>query len=68
MSEFLAARIHPWQAFRIRKFAEYKGLPLGLVLTEAIQLLLSTENLPPELLETWLEEYHREKENVEAPQ
>lgn len=60
MSEFLAARIHPWQAFRIRKWAEHKKQPLGLVLTEAIQLYLSSEKVPPELLEQWLVEYRKE--------
>ena len=60
MSEFLAARIHHWQAFRIRKFAELKGMPLGLILTEAIQIYLSIEKVPPELVEEWLTEYRKE--------
>lgn len=57
MSEFLAARVPPWQAFKIKKLAERNNQNLGLVLTEAIQIYFSTLELPNELLEQWLEEY-----------
>lgn len=57
MSEFLAARVHPWQAFRIRRYADRIQQPLGLVLTEAIQVFLSTQQLPQEVTDAWLREY-----------
>lgn len=65
MSDFLAARVHPWQAFRIRKFAQFKGIPLGLILTEAIQVYLSIEKVPPELVEEWLKEYRENHYEVD---
>ena len=57
MSELLAARVHPWQAFRLRKWAEHKQMPLGLILTEAIQVYMGIEAIAPELTEQWLKEY-----------
>ena len=56
-NEFLAARVPPWQVFRIKKWAEHIGQPLGMVLTEAIATFLSVQEVPPELTEAWLKEY-----------
>jgi len=55
VSVLLAARVPPWQAFRLRKLAEEKGLPLGLVLTEAIQALML--DVDEEKIQMWLKEY-----------
>ena len=66
MSDFLAARVHPWQAFRIRKWAEHAEQPLGIVLMEAIQVYLGEQHIPPELAEAWLKEYQEIKTTKEA--
>lgn len=65
MSDLLAARVNHWQAFKIRKYAEENGIPLGLVITEAIQLYFSQLNISQERIDAWLVEYHELKENHE---
>ena len=65
MTTFLAARVPPWQAFRIRKWAEHQGEPLGLVLAEAIRVFLDSQDVSRELTAAWLKEY-RAKEPVNA--
>jgi len=56
-STLLAARIHPWQAFKIRKISEERGQRLGLILSEAIQIYTSLQ-FSKEKLDEWLREYH----------
>ena len=63
MTKLLAARVHPWQAFRIRKWAEIQGIPLGVILAEAIQVFLSTQQIPNSTIERWLEEYREAKDH-----
>ncbi len=67
MAELLAVRVHPWQAFRLRQWAEHKGVPLGMMLTEAIQGFLASENIPQELTDQWLLEYHEQEGNADQP-
>lgn len=56
-NELLAVRIHPWQAFRLRKFAELQGQNEGLILMDALRTFFSLQNLPSELIQQWLAEY-----------
>ena len=67
MTELLAVRVHQWQAFRFRKWAEHKGVPLGMMLTEAIQGFLVSENIPQELIEEWLREYRETQVGNDQP-
>lgn len=59
----LSARIHPWQNFRIRKYAEEQGQELGAILTEAIQIYFSHLNISQEHINEWIKEY-RDGENA----
>lgn len=62
-NEFIAARIHPWQAFRLHKYAEMQGQNEGAVLMDALKTFFSIQKIPAELTKKWLDEYrasHRE--------
>lgn len=56
-NELLAVRIHPWQAFRLRKYAEMQGQNEGVILMDALKTFFSMQNLPGELTQKWLAEY-----------
>ena len=62
MSEttLVGVRVHSWQWFKLRKWAELQSLPLGQALTEAIKEFLATQGIPDSEISKWLTEYHAE--------
>ena len=56
-TKLLAARVHSWQDFKIRKLAEMRNQKLGFVLGDAIQAYCS--EIPQETIDQWLEEYQK---------
>ena len=61
----LAVRVHPWQLFRFRKYAQKHGIHLGQLATEMIQEYLAQpyHGVPKAELEKWLAEYHETQKN-----
>jgi len=61
----LAARVHPWQLFRIRKVAEWLKQPFSRVIMDALQVYCHGLEIPRETLDKWLDEYHKEFPDVD---
>lgn len=57
-NKILAARVSSWPSFKIRKYSKERGEPLGLILTDAIQIYLNLMDIPEKKIEEWLKEYH----------
>lgn len=60
-SKLLAARVNAWQDFKIRKIATDRELPLGFILSEAIQIY-SISQYPQSKIQDWLKEYQEQNE------
>jgi hypothetical protein len=59
----LAARVEPWQLFKFKKFVEWRNSRAGIILQEALQIYFSTMDLPKDIMDHWLDEYHQKKED-----
>ncbi len=61
-NELIAVRIHPWQAFRLRRYATEVGQHEGLVVTDALKIFFAMLNLPAATTERWLTAYRADVE------
>lgn len=65
-NELLAVRIHPWQVFRLRKYADMNGQNEGAVVTDALKVYFGILDLPDSLTESWIAEYRAHNEGKAA--
>ena len=59
----VGVRVHSWQWFKFRKWAESKNLAPGEALSMAIQEFLAGQNISREMMDAWLAEYHQGQHN-----
>jgi hypothetical protein len=55
----LSVRIHPWQDFMLRKYAQTYCPNLSTAVEDGIRCLVY--GIPEELMKEWLREYHRQQ-------
>lgn len=54
----LAARVHPWQLFKFKRYCEWRKIKPSDGIQEALSYLYYESRIPKKVCDSWLREYH----------